>query len=315
LKEKPETILLLGKNGQVGWELQRALAPLSPLVALGRDTENGLCGDLANPEGLQATIQTLRPSVIVNAAAYTAVDAAEQNPELAHRINATAPGVLAEAAKAVGALLVHYSTDYVFNGEGDLPWQEHHSTHPLNTYGESKLAGEHAIQQAGGQHMIFRTSWVYARHGRNFVNTMANLIQQKPSLNIVGDQIGAPTSAELIADITAHCLRARRPGSVDNGVYHLAASGDTSWCDYARYIAETLQALGAPVTAPPQSILPIASEHYPTPAKRPLNSRLNTQKLQTRYGLTLPHWKLGVKRALMDARMDALKDKAKHPIC
>ena len=275
-------------------------------MALGRETENGLCGDLANPEGLQATIQTLRPSVIVNAAAYTAVDAAEQNPELAHRINATAPGVLAEAA-----LLVHYSTDYVFNGAGDLPWQEHHSTYPLNAYGESKLAGEQAIQQVGGQHMIFRTSWVYARHGRNFVNTMASLIQQKPSLNIVGDQIGAPTSAELIADITAHCLRARRPGMVDNGVYHLSASGDTSWCDYARYIAETLQALGAPVTATPQSILPIASEHYPTPATRPLNSRLNTQKLQTRFGLTLPHWKPGVKRALMDA----LKDKAKHPIC
>ena len=311
MKEKPETILLLGKNGQVGWELQRALAPLGTVMALGRETENGLCGDLANLQGLQDTIQKLRPSVIVNAAAYTAVDAAEQNPELAHRINATAPGVLAEVAKSVGALLVHYSTDYVFNGAGDLPWQEHHTAQPLNTYGTSKLAGEHAIQQAGGHHMIFRTSWVYARHGRNFVNTMANLVQQKPSLNIVADQIGAPTSAELIADITAHCLRARRAGMIDNGVYHLAASGDTSWCNYACYIAETLQALGAPVTVTQQFIKPIASEHYPTPAKRPLNSRLNTQKLQTRFGLTLPHWKLGVKRALMDA----LKDKAKHPIC
>jgi dTDP-4-dehydrorhamnose reductase len=293
-------ILLLGRDGQVGWELQRALAPLGEMIALGRSHNNGYCGDLRDHRALQETLHLLRPTVIVNAAAYTAVDKAEENRELAHVVNAEAPTVLAETAYQLGALLVHYSTDYVFSGEGKTPWRETDKTGPVNFYGASKLAGEQGIAQSGCHHMIFRTSWVYASRGNNFLLTMARLMKEREQLNIVNDQIGAPTSAELIADVTAHALRARRRGSRHNGIYHLTASGETSWQGYARYICETLTALGVEVKATPENIGGIATREYPTPASRPLNSRLNTTKLRDTFNLALPHWKTGVRLALTE---------------
>ncbi|MCC6813834.1 MAG: dTDP-4-dehydrorhamnose reductase, partial [Rubrivivax sp.] len=205
-------ILLLGKNGQLGWELQRSLAPLGELVALDRRGAPGLCGDLGEPDGLAATVRQLCPDVIVNAAAYTAVDRAESEPELARRINAHAPAVLAREAAACGALLVHYSTDYVFHGQGQRPWAEDDPTGPLNVYGQTKLEGEQAILRSAGRHLILRTSWVYAARGGNFARTMLRLARQQPRLTVIDDQWGAPTGAELIADVSAHAivqLRAR----------------------------------------------------------------------------------------------------------
>lgn len=290
-------ILLLGKNGQVGWELQRALAPLGRLTALDRHTTD-YCGDLARPDALAQTVRRLKPDVIVNAAAYTAVDKAESERELATTINATSVGALAREAAALGAWLVHYSTDYVFNGAGNTPWQETDATAPLNHYGASKLAGEAAIIAAGPRHLIFRTSWVYAARGNNFAKTMLRLARERAELGVIHDQVGAPTGAELIADVTVHALRQAMAQPALAGVYHLAAAGETSWHDYAAFVFE--QARHAGVTLALQQLKPIPTSAYPTPAVRPANSRLNGRKLEAAFGLQLPHWQQGVARMLTE---------------
>ena len=293
-------ILLLGKNGQVGWELQRSLAPLGALTALDRQGGSGLCGDLSDLEGLAATVRTLQPQVIVNAAAYTAVDKAESEPELARCINAEAPAVLAREAQACGALLVHYSTDYVFDGSGDQPWTEDAPTGPLSVYGVTKLAGEQAIVQAGRAHLILRTSWVYAARGGNFAKTMLRLVQERERLTVINDQWGAPTGAELIADVTAHAIAQTRQQPGKAGIYHLAPAGETTWHAYAKYvIAQARQAQEA-IKIKATEIAPIPTSAYPTPARRPHNSRLNCAKLQATFGLHLSPWQDGVCRMLAE---------------
>ena len=291
-------ILLLGKNGQVGWELQRALAPVGTVVALDRGGADGLHGDLEDLDGIDRTVRSLAPDVIVNAAAYTAVDKAETDVERAQRINAEAPGVLARAAATVGALLVHYSTDYVFDGSGDTPWRENAPTAPLSVYGRSKLAGEEAIRAAGCRHLILRTSWVYAVRGGNFARTMLRLAAERERLTVIADQHGAPTGAELIADVSAHALRAEHADRSLGGTYHLAASGETSWHGYASFVIEQARKLGATLKA--GEIAPIGTRDYPTAAARPLNSRLDTSRLRERFGLALPDWRDGVARMLRE---------------
>ncbi|MEN5035230.1 dTDP-4-dehydrorhamnose reductase [Pseudomonas sp. TWI929] len=292
-------ILLLGKDGQVGWELQRSLAPLGQVLALNSRSQ-AHCGDLSNLEGLAETVRAYGPDVIVNAAAYTAVDKAESDREQAFKINAEAVGVLARAAADCGALLVHYSTDYVFPGQGTQAWREDDTVGPLNAYGASKLAGEQAIQAAGCQHLIFRTCWVYAARGNNFAKTMLRLAAERDSLGVIGDQHGAPTGAELIADITAHTITATRCNPALSGLYHLAAAGETTWCGYARYVLEQAAALDVPLKALAEQVNPLTTDAYPTPAKRPANSRLDTHKLQKAFALTLPDWRLGVARMLTE---------------
>ena len=291
-------ILLLGKNGQVGWELQRALAPVGTVVALDRGGADGLHGDLEDLDGIDRTVRSLAPDVIVNAAAYTAVDKAETDVERAGRINAEAPGVLARAAATVGALLVHYSTDYVFDGGGDTPWRENAPTAPLSVYGRSKLAGEEAIRAAGCRHLILRTSWVYAARGGNFARTMLRLAAERERLTVIADQHGAPTGAELIADVSAHALRAEHADRSLGGTYHLAAGGETSWHGYASFVIEQARKLGATLKA--GEIAPIGTRDYPTAAARPLNSRLDTSRLRERFGLALPDWRDGVARMLRE---------------
>lgn len=300
-----KTILLLGCNGQVGWELQRALAPLGKVVALDRHGRDGLGGDLHDLDGLAATVRTLAPQAIVNAAAYTAVDKAESEAELARRINGEAPGVLAREAARLGACLVHYSTDYVFDGSGTRPWTEGDSTAPLSVYGRSKLDGEEAILASDACALILRTSWVYAARGGNFAKTMLRLAGEREQLRVIDDQRGAPTGAELIADVTAHALRrllqapaveAARLG----GIYHLAATGETSWCEYARFVLEIAERRGLPLKARASAVEAIASSAYPAPACRPLNSRLDTEKLRTTFDLELPDWRLGVAHMLTE---------------
>jgi len=291
-------ILLLGKNGQVGWELQRALAPVGTVVALDRGGADGLHGDLEDLDGIDRTVRSLAPDVIVNAAAYTAVDKAETDVERAQRINAEAPGVLARAAATVGALLVHYSTDYVFDGSGDTPWHENAPTAPLSVYGRSKLAGEEAIRAAGCRHLILRTSWVYAARGGNFARTMLRLAAERERLTVIADQLGAPTGAELIADVSAHALRAEHADRSLGGTYHLAAGGETSWHGYASFVIEQARKLGATLKA--GEIAPIGTRDYPTAAARPLNSRLDTSRLRERFGLALPDWRDGVARMLRE---------------
>ena len=292
-------ILLLGKDGQVGWELQRSLAPLGQVLALNSHSQSH-CGDLANLPGLAETVRAYAPDVIVNAAAYTAVDKAESERELAFKVNAEAVGVLARAAADCGALLVHYSTDYVFPGQGDQAWREDDTVGPLNTYGASKLAGEQAIQAAACQHLIFRTCWVYAARGNNFAKTMLRLAAERDSLGVIDDQFGAPTGAELIADITAHAITATRANPALAGLYHLAAGGETTWCGYARYVLEQSAAQGVALKAHAEQVNPLATDAYPTPAKRPANSRLDTNKLQKAFALTLPDWRQGVARMLKE---------------
>ena len=293
-------ILLLGKNGQLGWELQRSLAPLGELVALDRQGAPGLCGDLGEPDGLAATVRALRPDVIVNAAAYTAVDRAESEPDLARRINAHAPAVLAREAAACGALLLHYSTDYVFHGHGQRPWAEDDPTGPLNVYGQTKLAGEQAIVQAGCRHLILRTSWVYAARGGNFARTMLRLARQQPRLTVIDDQWGAPTGAELIADVSAHAIVQLRARPDKAGIYHLAAAGETNWFSYAKHVLAQAQSAQAAIEYAVKDILPIPSSAYPVAATRPHNSRLDTRKLRTAFDLRLPPWQAGVDRMLAE---------------
>ena len=293
-------ILLLGKNGQLGWELQRSLAPLGELVALDRQGAPGLCGDLGEPDGLAATVRALRPDVIVNAAAYTAVDRAESEPDLARRINAHAPAVLAREAAACGALLLHYSTDYVFHGQGQRPWAEDDPTGPLNVYGQTKLDGEQAIVQAGCRHLILRTSWVYAARGGNFARTMLRLARQQPRLTVIDDQWGAPTGAELIADVSAHAIVQLRARPDKAGIYHLAAAGETNWFSYAKHVLAQAQSAQAAIEYAVKDILPIPSSAYPVAATRPHNSRLDTRKLRTAFDLHLPPWQAGVDRMLAE---------------
>lgn len=291
-------ILLLGKDGQVGWELQRSLAPLGELVALGRSGASGLCGDVADLQGLAQTVRQLRPDVIVNAAAHTAVDRAESEPELARTLNALAPEVLAQEAQALGALLVHYSTDYVFDGSGNAPRAETDAVAPLSVYGSSKLEGEQGIQAAGCSHLIFRTSWVYAARGGNFAKTMLRLAQEREELTVVDDQWGAPTGADLIADVTAHAIRHVLQRSQDAGLYHLVAQGETNWHAYAGYVLEQARQIQPTLAIKVREIRPVPSSAFPTPAQRPQNSRLDAHKLQKTFSLQLPAWQQGVKRML-----------------
>jgi dTDP-4-dehydrorhamnose reductase len=292
-------VLLFGKNGQVGWELQRSLAPLGELVALDRHSTTH-CGDLSNLAGIAATVHSVRPDVVVNAGAYTAVDRAESEPDLAHRINGRAPGVLAESASRIGAWLVHYSTDYVFDGSGDRPWQESDATGPLSVYGHSKLAGEHAVAQATEHHLVLRTCWVYAARGGNFLRTMLRLAQEREQLSIVRDQFGAPTGAELIADVTAQAVRGALRGEAEAGTYHLSAAGETSWHGYASHVIETARRSVNGERVLTRAIEAVASAAYPTAARRPGNSRLDNTKLQQAFGLRLPPWQHGVDRALAE---------------
>ena len=294
---------MLGKNGQVGWELQRALAPLGELIALDRqgDVIHGYAGDIGNLTEISLTIWTLKPDVVVNATAYTAVDRAETEQDAAWQINAEAVANLAAVCKEVNALFVHYSTDYVFDGTGTTPHLEWDKTNPVNYYGLSKLAGETHIAAAQGSHFIFRTSWVYAAKGNNFIKTILKLARTRDELKIIDDQVGAPTGAALIADVTAHAIRyyfQHATPSLLHGIYHLSASGETSWFNYAQYFIEQAKLRGE--TFQVQQILPIPSSQFPTPSQRPLNSRLNNQKLQSVFNLTLPHWQQGVNHVLSE---------------
>ena len=292
-------ILLFGKNGQVGWELQRSLAPLGELIALDADSTE-LCGDFTNLDGIAQTVRAVAPSVIVNAAAYTAVDKAESEPALVRTINALAPAVLAREALRCDAWLIHYSTDYVFDGSGGRPWRESDSTAPLNVYGSTKLEGEQLIRQSDCQHLIFRTSWVYGARGGNFAKTMLRLAQERDKLSVIDDQIGAPTGADLLADITAHAIRAAFRQPEVSGLYHLVAGGEISWHGYASYVLDFARRAGVPLKVAPDAVLPVPTSAFPTPAKRPHNSRLDTAKLRNMFDLSLPLWQTGVERMLSE---------------
>ena len=293
-------ILLFGKNGQVGWELQRSLAPLGEVIALDRHSTEfrgeTVSGDFLNPDALANTVLSLRPDVIVNAAAYTAVDQAESDSANAHKINALAPTSIAQAATKIGAMLVHYSTDYVFDGQPGKPWEEIDAPRPLSVYGASKLAGEQGIVASGARHLIFRTSWVYAARGGNFAKTMLRLAQEREALSVINDQTGAPTGAELLADVTAHALRRPAP----SGIYHLAAAGSTTWYGYAQYIFALARARGVTLKLDDAQLKAISTLDYKTAAQRPLNSALNCEKLTSTFDLHLPHWTLGVERMLAE---------------
>lgn len=287
-------ILLLGKNGQVGWELTRALAPLGKLLALDRQDQGG---DITDFKSLRKIIGDYKPHIIVNASAYTAVDKAEEEIEQALLINGEAVGFLAEQAKLYNSWLIHYSTDYVFDGSGNTPWQETAQTGPLNSYGQTKLAGEEAIRAVADHYLILRTSWVYGAYGHNFIKTILRLAKEQQTLNIIADQIGAPTGAELIADVTAHCINKLTPNLT--GVYHLVASGETSWYEFANHIVKQAKNFINELLVV-KEIKPITTYAYPTAAKRPHNSRLDTEKLTTAFDLYLPAWQLGVNRVITE---------------
>ena len=296
-------ILLLGKGGQVGWELQRSLAPLGQVVALDWDSADG-CGDFTRPQQLLQTVRSLAPQVIVNAAAHTAVDKAESEPELARLINATAVGELARQAQALGAWLVHFSTDYVFDGSGSRPWLESDAPAPLNVYGQTKLEGERLVQQACQRHLVFRTSWVYGARGGNFARTMLRLAAEREKLQVIDDQIGAPTGADLLADVTALALRqvCAQTAQADAlaGLYHLTATGQTSWHGYASHVIEQARRFKPEHDLRVREIAAVASSAFPSAARRPHNSRLDTQRIRQAFGLNLPHWQEGVDRMLTE---------------
>ena len=292
-------ILLLGKGGQVGWELQRSLSVLGQVTALDFDSQ-AHCGDFANPEGVRDTVRQLRPQVIVNAAAHTAVDKAESEPEFARLLNATTPGLVAEEAARLGAWLVHYSTDYVFDGSGTRPWVETDTPAPLSVYGATKQEGEQRIQQSGCQHLILRTSWVYAARGGNFAKTMLRLGQERERLTVIDDQWGAPTGADLLADVTAHAIRHLQHRPQDGGLYHCVAAGETTWHSYAKFVLEHASKAQQAIKIIAKEVAPVPTSAFPTPATRPHNSRLATAKLQTTFGLQLPHWQTGVARMLAE---------------
>lgn len=289
-------ILLTGKHGQVGFELQRALAPLGEIVAV----DHHEC-DLADPAAIRRLVAEVSPQIIVSPAAYTAVDKAESEPELAQAINATAPGILGQEAKKLGALVVHYSTDYVFDGTKQGAYTEDDIPNPQSVYGKTKLAGEQALQQSGADHLIFRTSWVFGAHGGNFAKTMLRLAAEREALKIVADQYGAPTSAALLADVTAQAIgRYQREGraSFPFGLYHLVAGGLTTWHAYAQTVVRAAEAAGKPLKVRADDIAPIATTDYPLPAPRPANSHLDTRRLQAAFGLRLPDWQSGLEHVL-----------------
>ncbi len=288
-------ILLFGKTGQVGWELQRSLAPLGNVIALDVHSTD-YCGDFSNPQGVAETVRRIRPDVIVNAAAHTAVDKAESEIEFAQLLNAISVEAIAKAAAEVGAWVVHYSTDYVFPGTGTTAWKETDETSPLNVYGETKLAGEKALQQHCPKHLIFRTSWVYAGKGNNFAKTMLRLAKDRTEMSVINDQYGAPTGAELLADCTAHAIRVALNKPDVAGLYHLVAGGTTTWYDYASLVFAEARNAGIDLALTDLKAVPTSA--YPTPARRPGNSRLNTEKFQRNFGLVLPLWENGVKRML-----------------
>jgi dTDP-4-dehydrorhamnose reductase len=293
-------ILLLGKNGQVGWELQRALAPLGELIALDFDSPGPLSADFSKPESLAATVHAVRPDIIVNAAAHTAVDRCETEPDLARALNATGPAVLAREAAALGAWLLHYSTDYIFDGSGRDFRKEDAPTGPLSVYGRTKLEGEAAIRASGCRHLILRTSWVYAARGGNFAKTMLKLASERERLSVIDDQIGAPTGADLLADVSAHALRTAMARPELGGTYHAVAAGETSWHAYARHVIEFARSAGQPIRVAADAIVPVPTSAYPTPAMRPRNSRLDTTKLRSTFALALPPWQHGVDRMLAE---------------
>ncbi len=304
VRPKPPRLLLLGASGQVGWELARSLQPLGEVLIASRSE-----ADLERPESLDALVRRTQPAAILNAAAYTAVDQAESDEARARRINGDAPGVLAAAARHSGALLIHYSTDYVFAGGGLTPWQEDDPVAPLNAYGRSKLEGEQTIAEAGGDWLVFRTSWVYAARGRNFLLTMLRLARERQQLRVVADQIGAPTSARLIADASAQALAMalaeRERGGFRSAVHHLCASGHTSWHGFALAIFSRWRALSPQQPLAVESVEAIETRDYPTPASRPLNSRLDCSGFEERFGLTLPHWDQGLERVLEELALSA----------
>ncbi|MGG4731157.1 dTDP-4-dehydrorhamnose reductase [Leclercia adecarboxylata] len=290
-------ILLFGKTGQVGWELQRSLAPLGNLIAVDVHSSE-YCGDFSNPEGVAETVRRIKPDVIVNAAAHTAVDKAESEAEFAQLLNATSVEAIAKEAAKIGAWVVHYSTDYVFPGNGEEPWRETDATAPLNVYGETKLAGEKALQANCARHLIFRTSWVYAGKGNNFAKTMLRFAKERTEMSVINDQFGAPTGAELLADCTAHAIRVALKQPDVAGLYHLVASGVTTWHDYAALVFEEARKAGIELAITTLNAVPTSA--YPTPARRPNNSRLNTDKFQQNFDLVLPAWETGVKRMLAE---------------
>ena len=292
-------ILLLGSGGQVGWELQRSLAVLGRVTALDFDSRQH-CGDFSNPQGVAETVRALRPDVIVNSAAHTAVDKAEGEPERARLLNATTPGVLADEAARSGAWLIHYSTDYVFDGSGERPWVESDSPAPLSVYGATKLEGEQLIQQSGCRHLILRTSWVYAARGGNFARTMLRLAGERERLTVIDDQWGAPTGAELLADVTAHAIRHLQAKPGDGGLYHCVAGGETNWHSYAKYVLDEARRRHPAIELKATEVAPVPTSSFPTPARRPHNSRLDTHKLQSTFGLRLPAWQQGVARMLAE---------------
>jgi dTDP-4-dehydrorhamnose reductase len=289
-------ILLTGKDGQLGFELVRSLAPLGEVVAVGRAD----C-DLLDADALRALVRAVAPEVIVNPAAYTAVDRAESEREAAFAVNARAPGVLGEEAARLGALVIHYSTDYVFDGAGQAPYTEDDRPAPQSVYGSSKHAGERALAGACPRHLILRTSWVLGLHGGNFAKTMLRLAAERDRLNVVDDQFGAPTSACLLADVTSHLVRQYAREGKDAfpyGTYHVSAAGETSWYDYARFVLAAAQAAGKPLRAGAGDVLPVATAAYPTAATRPANSRLDTSRFRHTFGLRLPPWQDGVQHVL-----------------
>ncbi len=290
-------ILLFGKTGQVGWELQRSLAPLGNLIAVDVHSSE-YCGDFSNPEGVAETVRRIKPDVIVNAAAHTAVDKAESEAEFAQLLNATSVEAIAKEAAKIGAWVVHYSTDYVFPGNGEEPWRETDATAPLNVYGETKLAGEKALQAHCACHLIFRTSWVYAGKGNNFAKTMLRFAKERTEMSVINDQFGAPTGAELLADCTAHAIRVALKQPDVAGLYHLVASGVTTWHDYAALVFDEARKAGIELAITTLNAVPTSA--YPTPARRPNNSRLNTDKFQQNFDLVLPAWETGVKRMLAE---------------
>lgn len=289
-------ILLTGKNGQVGFELQRALAPLGEVVAVGSQE----C-DLASADAIRRLVADIKPQIIVNPAAYTAVDKAEAEPALAEAINGLAPGVFGEEAKRIGALVIHYSTDYVFDGMAPGAYTEAATPNPQSVYGKTKLAGERALQASGADHLIFRTSWVFGAHGGNFAKTMLRLAGEREGLKIVADQFGAPTSAALLADVTAQVVgRYLREGRANFpfGLYHLVAGGCTTWHEYAQTVVRAALAAGKPLKMTAEDILTISTSEYPLPAPRPANSRLDTSRLRQTFGLVLPDWHSGLDHVL-----------------
>jgi len=295
-------ILLFGRHGQLGWELQRSLQTLGEVIALdSQSTANpgNLCGDFLDLDGLRATVREVAPALIVNAAAYTAVDQAQNDVSRAFAINAAAPALLAEESQRLGAWLVHYSTDYVFNGSGDTPWREEDTCAPLNVYGSSKREGEIAVAR-NPKHLILRTSWVYAARGANFAKTILRLGAERETLRIIDDQVGAPTGAPWLADASAHAVAQllRDPGLA--GLYHCTAAGQTSWYGYARLVLEEAAALGLPVKVPLDAIFPIKSTEYAVAAPRPLNSRLDCGRFSLKFSIHLPFWQIGVRRILQE---------------